>query len=452
MHELLRKEDVPIRIAVGRHALSEGRDLVLDGRRLDDDGQSRSRMVEPARRHRRDGGREDGTLGFRWRPADPLGEEPARLLRPLGCRERRERDLFDLLLRALRVRIEEAERLHAVAVELHAHREIPVRREDIEEAPAHGEISGLDDEVSTPVAEPCQPLGQPREGDFVSPADPDEELREARGFGKPGEQRARRKDRGHRTARVPVRAREGGQERELVAPGLQRGRDPLVRRQRRGRSVEDARDSGPLEVADPPLGVLLARDDDRERTRKLAGESGEEQGRQRADAPGNDNTAPAAWGGDAVLSLTDPLEEVRVRREPENQIREQQLEKPEWGKPESTLGAHQRRFLPQARDGRNCGLGGEVDFLLGGPPAHAEADRRVGEIRRDADRRQHVRGLQRGRCTGRAGGDRDILHADEEGLPLDARKGEIEVAGQAASPRSPAGVPRPHRSPEAARR
>ena len=91
--------------------------------------------------------------------------------------------------------------------------------------------------------------------------------------------------------------------------------------------MEDLRDSGRLEVADPPLGVLLARDDDRQRPRKLAGETGEEQGRQRADAPGDDNTARAAWGGDAVFPLTDSLEEVRVRRELEEQIREQQTRK-----------------------------------------------------------------------------------------------------------------------------
>ncbi len=132
--------------------------------------------LEPARRHRRHRRREDGALRFRRRAADPLREQPPRLLGFLGGRERGEGDFLDPLLGALRVGVEEAERLDAIAIQLHADGEVAVRRKDVEEPAAHGEIAGLDDEVPAPVAQARQPLGETRERDLVAAPDPDEEL------------------------------------------------------------------------------------------------------------------------------------------------------------------------------------------------------------------------------------------------------------------------------------
>ena len=157
-------------------------------------------MFEPARRHRRHRRREDGPLRFRGRAADPLRQQPPRLLGFLGSRERGEGDFLDPLLGALRVGVEEAERLDAIAIQLHAHGEVAVRRKDVEEPASHGEIAGLDDEVPAPVAQARQPLGETRERHLVPAPDPDEELREARGIGKPGEEGARREHGGDRGA------------------------------------------------------------------------------------------------------------------------------------------------------------------------------------------------------------------------------------------------------------
>jgi len=57
--------------------------------------------------------------------------------------------------------------------------------------------------------------------------------------------------------------------------------------------VEDTGQAGGLEVLNPALGVLFVRDHDREGSRELAGEGGEEEGRQCADAARDDDTSAA---------------------------------------------------------------------------------------------------------------------------------------------------------------
>ena len=157
---------VAVRIAVRGDALAEGADLLADRRGLDEDGERSARVLEPARRHRGDRRSEDGPLGFRGRAADPLGQEPAPLVGFLGGREGREGDLLDPLLRALGVRVEEAQRLDAVSVELDAHGELPIRREDVEETSPHGEIAGLGRAVDARQrGQEVQPLlGEPSTG------------------------------------------------------------------------------------------------------------------------------------------------------------------------------------------------------------------------------------------------------------------------------------------------
>ena len=181
MDQLFGKKRVAIRIAIRGDALGERRRLVFHGRRLDEDSQSRRgpgtrSEVEPACRHRRHRRREDGALGFRRRAADPLREQPPRLLGLLGGRERGKGDFFDPLLGALRVGVEEAQGLDSIAIQLHAHGEVAVRRKDVEEPAPHGEIAGLDDEVPAPVAQARQPLGEPGERHLIAAPDPDEEL------------------------------------------------------------------------------------------------------------------------------------------------------------------------------------------------------------------------------------------------------------------------------------
>ena len=147
VQQLLGSERVAVRVPVGGRALCEAPDLLLDGRGLEKDHEARGRVVEPRGRHPRDRRREHRALRLGRRPADPLGQERPRLVGFLGGREGREPDLFEPLGRALRVGIEEAQRLDPVPVELDTDGQLPIRRKHVEEPAPDSQVSGLDHEV-----------------------------------------------------------------------------------------------------------------------------------------------------------------------------------------------------------------------------------------------------------------------------------------------------------------
>src|SRR4029450_1883963 len=126
----------------------------------------------------------------------------------------------------------------------------------------------------------------------------------------PREESARRKDRG-----VPAGAAslERRQQRELVPPGLQRGRNALIRGQRGRRRVEDGAGAGGRQVAQPPLGLLLVGDHERERALEILGEGREQDRRKRAHAACDEQG----------ISPADPFEEVRVEGKSAGEIPEQ---------------------------------------------------------------------------------------------------------------------------------
>ena len=309
MHELLGRKRVPVRIPVRRQALVEAGDFLLDGGRLEDHGQRSGGVIEPARGHRRDRRREHAALGLRRRTPDPLGHRAPRLFRLLGRRKGRQPDFLQLLLRALRVRVEEPQRRDRVALELDAHRQVPVRREDVEEAAAHGEVAGLDHQIGAVIPEARQPPDDAGQRDFRSHGKVEEQFLEPLRVRQPHEQRARRQHGGP----VAGAAAQRRQQRELVAPRLEGRRDALVRRERRRGSVEDALHAARGEIADQALGLLLVRDDDRQRPLEVPRERREQDRGQGADAPRHDQ---------AVFSPADPGEQVRVRGKAAGEVRE----------------------------------------------------------------------------------------------------------------------------------
>jgi hypothetical protein len=77
--------------------------------------------------------------------------------------------------------------------------------------------------------------------------------------------------------------------------------------------VEDARPARRGEVSGESLGLALAGDDHRDRPSEILGERGQQDRGQRADSARDD---------EAVLSLPDALEEVRVSGDVSSQIPE----------------------------------------------------------------------------------------------------------------------------------
>ena len=75
---------------------------------------------------------------------------------------------------------------------------------------------------------------------------------------------------GRTAAPTASAARKRREKRELVPPRLERGRNALVRCERRRGRVEDARQAGRLQIADQPLGLFLVRDDDGERPAEVS--------------------------------------------------------------------------------------------------------------------------------------------------------------------------------------
>ena len=193
-------------------------DLLLDRRRLDHHEHGAGGVVEPPGRHRRNGRREHDPLDLGGKPAEPLRQKRPFLLRLPRGRERREHDGREPFFRALRVGVEDADRRDAVAVELDAHGELAVRREDVEEAAPHGEVAGLDDEIAAPVPDGRQAGHDLRERDLLARDELQPELRKILRRGQPREERA-----GGDDDRLDgLVGLQGAQQPELVAAGLQR--------------------------------------------------------------------------------------------------------------------------------------------------------------------------------------------------------------------------------------
>ena len=236
-----------------------------------------------------------------------------------AAREGRQHDLLELLARALRVGIEEAQRGDRVALELDPHRELAVRRIDVEEAAAHRQISRFDDEVAAPISEAGEALDEAGERDLGAARQEHGQIREAFGRGQAHEQRSRGQDGGGGAGSGAKRR----QQPELVAARLERGRDPLVRGQGRRRGLPHAGRPRAEQVAGKARRVLLVRDDGDEGPLELLGQRGGQDRRQRADAARND---------EAVLSRADTLEEVRVGRQSGSEVPQQHVERSAAGR------------------------------------------------------------------------------------------------------------------------
>ncbi len=87
-------------------------------------------------------------------------------VRPIGCARPDDRhvDLFERLQTSLAGDLEPPNRLDLVAEELHAHRPIPVGREDVDNSAAKGKLAGQLHCRGVEQAVFHQPLGQPIDG------------------------------------------------------------------------------------------------------------------------------------------------------------------------------------------------------------------------------------------------------------------------------------------------
>src|SRR5437879_6126796 len=87
-----------------------------------------------------------------------------------------------------------------------------------------------------------------------------------------------------------------------------------------------------------------------------------------------------------------------------------------------------------------------IDVLAAARPAQAEADARPRLLAREADGREHVRGLKRARGASRSCGARHALqvHSDHESFAVNAVKAEVGGRGQ---PMLRITVHRNHRNP-----
>ena len=180
-------------------------------------------------------------------------------LRGIGRRRhRREEDARERSRRSLRVGVERPDRLHLLEPELDTHRLGEVRGEDVDEAAADGEVAAFGDEVG-----PRVPLRDER-GDEASHLDALSRRHDQAPFPDvlgSGQDPEECPGRNHEEIDVPLG--EPGERPVLLAPHLQRRRDPLVRRQRRRREERDAR--GAEDRRRVPVegrGVPLVRADD----------------------------------------------------------------------------------------------------------------------------------------------------------------------------------------------
>ncbi len=194
------------------------------------------------------------------RPAGGEDREGAlATLRRVGRRRhRREEDASERSRRSLRVGVERPDRFHLLEPELDTHRLGEVRGEDVDETAADGEVAAFGDEVGSRV-----PLRDER-GDEASHLDALSRRHDQAAFPDVVGSRQDSEERpGRNHEKIDVPLGEAGERPVLLAPHLQRRRDPLVWRQRRRRKERDAlgaedRRRVPVERC----GVPLVRADD----------------------------------------------------------------------------------------------------------------------------------------------------------------------------------------------
>mmetsp|Transcript_30455 Transcript_30455/g.71157 ORF Transcript_30455/g.71157 Transcript_30455/m.71157 type:complete len:467 (-) Transcript_30455:143-1543(-) len=88
-----------------------------------------------------------------------------------------------------------------------------------------------------------------------------------------------------------------------------------------------------------------------------------------------------------------------------------------------------RRHLPQPRHVPDCELRRVVHLRLGGEAPDPEADRRVREVLVDAERPEHVGGLQRRRCASATRRDGHLFEGHQQALPLHVGEAQVQVPG-----------------------
>src|SRR5262249_40836533 len=236
-------------------------------------------------------------------------------------------------------------------------------------------VCRLDDEIGAAIADSRQTPDETGERDLVVLRKRRRKLHDVFAGRKAREQSARR-DHDRPDLALSRETREKG---ELVAPGLERRGNALVGSQRRSRRVEDSRETGSFQVADQELGFFFIGDDDGERPADVLGERREQETRESSDPARNDET---------VLSLPEPLDELRVSRNAPRPIRKKTQRtrpatltaKPLPAIPLRSAGHLHGGHRAEAFDGFFDGFDREVHFFGGVAPAEAEADRRMGEI------------------------------------------------------------------------
>ena len=279
-----------------------------------DHGQGGPGVIEPARRHRRDRRREHAALGLGGRPPDPLGHQRA-APPPTPPPPRRAAATLPRSFSFERCVSGSKSRSDAIVSPSSSTRTARSRSggKTSKRPPRTARSPVSIDEIAAVIPEPRQPPDHGRAARSRIPCDRCRNSSSKRaGVRQPHEERARRQDRGPVAGAAPQRR----QQRELVAPRLQRRGDALVRRERRRRRVEDALHPARREVAEQPLGLLLVGDHDRQRPLEIARERREQHRGQRADAARHDQ---------AVFSPADPAEQVRVGGKAAGEIREHRV-------------------------------------------------------------------------------------------------------------------------------
>ena len=191
--------------------------------------------------------------------------------------ERQEAHGRQRVLRALRLRLEPADRLDRVTEEVEPHRRLLAGREEIEDAAAHREVADLIDEIGT--AEPvARQMGHELVHRVVlAGLDLAHRVGEVGGPRQTAEQGARRRH--HGGGRAAAGAVEGHR---LLRPHHQRDLGLLIGGERGDREVDDPFFPGEqARGLDPGQGVGFARDDHQQRPAEIAGQQVADPGRGR---------------------------------------------------------------------------------------------------------------------------------------------------------------------------
>jgi hypothetical protein len=215
---------------------------------------------------------------------EALGQLLPRLARDREVRHRQHVHRARRFLGALRLDVEPAQRVDGVAEELDAQRLRGVRREDVEDAAAEGQLARLADEIGAHEAVLHELLEQRAHVELVAFAQADDAPGEVAGVRQAREECAHRDDQ-----QVDAFLDQASEGVDLLAHHAERRRDVLVRRERRRRirrhaarlTVEEAERR--LEVADRgvagdddgqslPQRLLQRRQEKRARLHRRAGD------------------------------------------------------------------------------------------------------------------------------------------------------------------------------------